>query len=204
MSIAAAKQKRNDNYGKRPYGKIGEQVTVIGLGGEALNKHSFTDGVATVRQALELGVNYFVTSPIYAQGASQAILGEALQGRPEPHLLATKLGYFSRQATFRTPAALSGQLDDNLRLLRREPVDVLQVHESDWHNWWSDEPHAETYLRPDDGYDFANAPVMQFLRAARDEGRCQITGITGNGAANVARRCRPWRWTLSCSRSITT
>ena len=41
----------------------GMKVTVIGLGGVFLNKHSFNDGVATVRRALELGIRYFDTSP---------------------------------------------------------------------------------------------------------------------------------------------
>ena len=172
---------------KRPYGKTGEQVSVIGLGSGFINCHSFTDGVATVRRALERGINYFDTSPHYGKGASQAIFGEGLEGRSDNVIVATKIGYFSRQASYRMPAALSAQLDDNLRLLRRETVDVLQVHESDWHKWWSDEPYAQTYLRPDCDYDFANAPVMQFLQEARDEGRCRFSGVTGNGAANVAR-----------------
>ena len=47
----------------RPYGRTGEEVTVIGLGGACLHKHSCDQGVATVRHALELGVNYFDTSP---------------------------------------------------------------------------------------------------------------------------------------------
>ena len=48
----------------RAFGQGDATSTIIGLGGGTLRKHSFSDGVATVRQALELGVNYFDTSPV--------------------------------------------------------------------------------------------------------------------------------------------
>ena len=44
-------------------------------------------------------------------------------------ILATKLGYFEETKSFRQKDALRRQLEDNLRLLRRDRVDVLQVHE---------------------------------------------------------------------------
>lgn len=77
----------------RPFGTTGESVTVIGLGGACLDRSSFEDGVATVRRALELGINYIDTSPYYGYGASQAIIGEALDGGSESYLLATKIGH---------------------------------------------------------------------------------------------------------------
>ena len=83
---------------RRPYGRTGEQVTVIGLGGGYLDKHSLAHGIATVHRALELGINYFDTAPVYGQGASQVILGNALEGRTEPYLLATKIGFLAEPA----------------------------------------------------------------------------------------------------------
>ena len=77
------------------------RVTVIGLGGGYLDKHSLAHGVATVHRALELGINYFDTAPVYGQDASQVILGNALEGCTEPYLLATKIGFLAE------PAALS-------------------------------------------------------------------------------------------------
>ena len=172
----------------RSYGQTGDQVTVIGLGGVFLNKHSFNDGVATVRRALELGITYFDTSPGYAQGMSQAIVGEALDGRSERYMLATKIGRMGGPAArFRSYDALRTQLEENLRLLRRDSVDTLQVHESDWHAWWSDRPRDEWRIAPDLEYDFAGSPVMEVLRDAKKEGLCRFTGITGNTADGVAR-----------------
>ena len=44
---------------QRSFGRTGEKVSVIGLGGAALYKHSYELGVATVKHALELGVIIF-------------------------------------------------------------------------------------------------------------------------------------------------
>jgi aryl-alcohol dehydrogenase-like predicted oxidoreductase len=76
-------------------------VSVIGLDGAALYKHSYELGVATVKHALDLGVSYFDTSSTYGRadadgswtdrGMSQLIMGEGLDGTTRPHLLATKL-----------------------------------------------------------------------------------------------------------------
>ena len=173
---------------RRAYGHRGDKATVIGLGGVFLNKHSFSDGVATVRHALELGVTYFDTSPGYGRGMSQAILGEALDGRSEKYMLATKIGYMRSPARFRSYDALRAQLDENLRLLRRDHVDTLQVHESDQHTWWTDSPPSPERRDPlDPNYDYAGAPVMDVLRDVKEEDLCRFLGITGNTADGVAR-----------------
>ena len=75
---------------QRPFGRTGETVSVIGLGGAALHKHSYQHGLATVKHALDLGISYFDTSPAYgkagedgrwlAGGISQLIMGEGLDG----------------------------------------------------------------------------------------------------------------------------
>ena len=86
---------------QRSFGRTGEKVSVIGLGGAALYKHSYEQGIATVKHALDLGVTYFDTSPAYGRasvdgrwidrGISQLIMAEGLEGTTKPHLLATKL-----------------------------------------------------------------------------------------------------------------
>ena len=49
---------------QRSFGRTGEKVSVIGLGGGALYKHSWEQGVATVKHALDLGVTYFENRPL--------------------------------------------------------------------------------------------------------------------------------------------
>ena len=171
---------------QRPFGLTGEQVTAISLGGVGLPRVSFDDGVATVRRALELGINYVDTAPLYSRGLAQAILGVALEGRQEPHLLATKVGHLAQPSRFRSPDALHTQFEENLRLLRRDSVDVLMVHEADQHHWWSDEPSDNPLVDLEAEYDVVNAPVMQVLREIQAAGRCRYLGITGNSPDHLA------------------
>ena len=171
---------------QRPFGRTGEQVTAISLGGVGLPRVSFADGVATVHRALELGINYVDTAPLYTRGLAQAILGVALEGRQEPHLLATKLGHLAQPSRFRSPDALHTQFEENLRLLRRDSVDVLMVHEADQHHWWSDAPSDNPLVDLDTEYDVVNAPVMQVLREVQAAGRCRYLGITGNSPDHLA------------------
>ena len=171
---------------QRPYGQT-DVTTTIGLGGAFLTASSFADGVATVRRALDLGVRYYDTSPMYCQGASQAVLGQALDGVTTDYLLATKLGYFSQPARFHSREALITQFEENLRLLRRDAVDTLQLHEADFHHWWSTDASYQGRLRPDTDYSFNDAPALQTLRTLKAEGRCRFIGISGNTANNMKR-----------------
>lgn len=172
---------------KRQYGNTGATTTIIGLGGAFLTASSFADGVATVRRAFDLGIRYFDTSPMYCRGASQAVLGEALEGVTEQHLLATKLGYFAQPSRYHSREALLTQFEENLRLLRRTHVDTLQLHEADFHHWWSTDTAHQGRLRPDMDYDFNDAPALLALRELRAEGRCRFIGISGNTAENMQR-----------------
>ena len=177
----------------RPFGRTGESWPALGMGGGfPAGFAGFDRSVETVRHALRLGVRYFDTSVMYRSGASQAILGEALAGQTEPHFLATKIGYFREARHFRSVEAMHVQLRENLRLLRRDSVDLLQVHEADWDNWWADraevDPGKLLDLKGD--YEFAHAPVIQFLREARARGLCRHIGITGNHARHLGRLVR--------------
>ena len=166
----------------RNYGNQDDSVSALGLGGAFLTQRSFAEGVATVRRALDLGITYFDTSPMYCQGASQAVLGEALDGVRQPHLLATNLGYFKDPAHYHDPDALAAQLGENLRLLRRSGVDTLQLHEADMHHWWATDTARAGRIDLDAEYDFAGAPALDFLSQCRADGRCRFAGISGNTA----------------------
>jgi L-galactose dehydrogenase len=172
---------------QRPYGKTGEQTSIIGLGGAYLTASSFADGVATVHKAIDLGVTYFDTSPMYCNGVSQAVLGEGLKDKKDGYLLATKLGYFKNPSRFHSPEALVTQYEENLRLLRRDYVDTLQLHEADFHHWWSTDTTHTGRLNPDIEYSFNNAPALQTLRQLQKEERCRFIGISGNTADNMSR-----------------
>jgi D-threo-aldose 1-dehydrogenase len=176
----------------RPFGQTGVNLPSLGLGGGFVRFAGFDQSVATVQRAAALGIKYFDTSVMYRSGASQAILGEALTGGDERPFVATKIGYFQEARHFRSVEAMHVQLHENLRLLRRDAVDLLQIHEADWADWWSDRPHpgSSRLYGLEGSFDFANAPVMQFLHEAKARGLCRYIGVTGNHAQHVGRVIR--------------
>jgi aryl-alcohol dehydrogenase-like predicted oxidoreductase len=181
-----------DGLPTKPFGRTGANCTRIGMGGGFVGFEGFDRSIETVRRAFEAGVRYFDTSVMYRMGASQAIMGEGLAEREEPHLLATKIGYFKEARHFRSVEAMHVQLRENLRLLRRDSVDVLQVHEADWDNWWADRSDVAMgkLFDLEAGIDFAAAPVVQFLREAKARGLCRHVGVAGNNARHLGRVVR--------------
>jgi len=196
---------------QRPLGRTGEKVSVIGLGGAALYKHSYELGVATVKHALDLGVSYFDTSPAYgrpgADGSwtdrnmSQLIMAEGLDGTEKPHLLATKLINYTTEvtaSTSRSQAATSpigystvedcrAQIQDNLRALRRDRVDVLLGHDMEKAKGWiPDARDDDELLDLNQEHDFANAPIVQALREAKADGLCSYIGLSANRSEALA------------------
>ena len=162
---------------------------VLGFGAGFVNFAGFDTSVATVNRARQLGLNYFDTSVLYRAGASQAILGEAFTGTAPQPFIATKIGHFAEARHFRSPEAMLVQFRESLRLLRRDSVDLLQVHEADWSVWWEDRTEVRRLELFDleDDYQFADAPVVEFLRSAKAAGLCRHIGVTGNNARHLAR-----------------
>ena len=77
---------------------------------------------AIVREALDLGVNFFDTAPMYANGVAEEYLGRALEGRRQEVLIATKVHAGLDEAT------IAGSLDASLGRLRTDHVDLFLVH----------------------------------------------------------------------------
>jgi aryl-alcohol dehydrogenase-like predicted oxidoreductase len=176
----------------RPFGSTGESLPGLGFGGGFVNFAGFDRSIETARHALRSGLRFFDTSALYRSGAAQPILGEALAAPAAPHYLATKIGYFREARHYRSVEAMFVQLHENLRLLRRDAVDLLQVHEADWDHWWINKPALKTHQLFDleGDLDFANAPVIQFLREAKARGLCRHIGVTGNHARHLGRVIR--------------
>ena len=131
-------------------------------------------GIAAVRRALELGVNYVDTAPSYAD--SEEVLGLALEGAAQPYLLSTKLGGRPQPFDARDKDALRRSVDTSLRLLRRERVDVLMIHEPDrpgQYDWFSD-------------WERFHGPVIELLEELKREGVVRFTGIGGTTAYTLA------------------
>ena len=89
--------------------------------------------IECVRSALEQGINFIDTANVYAVGAAETLLGEALSGvRRDSYVLATKL-FFPMSPTDRglSRAQIIKQLDASLRRLRTDFIDLYQCHRHD-------------------------------------------------------------------------
>ena len=124
----------------RVLGRTGLEVSEIGFGAWAIggnahgNSYGPTDdatSVAAVRRAVDLGCNFFDTADVYGWGHSEALLGEALDGRREEVFLATKVGgdfYHGGVRLNFEPGYIAFALDRSLKRLRTDHVDLYQLH----------------------------------------------------------------------------
>jgi aryl-alcohol dehydrogenase-like predicted oxidoreductase len=124
---------------RRPLGESGLSVSPVALGcwpiaGVTSIDVNEADSVATIRAALEVGVNFFDTAHVYGyDGESERLLGRLLQGMPDA-IVATKGGiHWEGEAQVRdaSPARLRQECEESLRRLRRDRVDVLYLHAPD-------------------------------------------------------------------------
>jgi len=121
----------------------GRTVSRIALGTWAIGASEWSNvdrdaSVATVLRALSLGINLVDTAPIYGAGNAEDMLGEALArhiaagGKREDIFIATKFGLQRRPdrrvVTNATPAFLAEELDNSLRRLRTDFIDLYQLH----------------------------------------------------------------------------
>ena len=121
----------------RPLGTSGLQVSAIGLGcwamgGALWGEQEDQDSIATIQRARELGVNFLDTAPVYGFGRSEEVVGRALQGRRDQVVLATKCGLQwdaeGRITNNSSRRRILQEIEDSLRRLRVDCIDLLQVH----------------------------------------------------------------------------
>ena len=109
------------------------EVSVVGLG---CNNFGWRiDAAATARvvdAALDAGINFLDTADIYGGTLSEQYLGQALQGRRERVVLATKFGMkVDDQRQGAKPAYVQAALDDSLQRLKTDRIDLYQLHQPD-------------------------------------------------------------------------
>lgn len=114
------------------------QVSRVGLGtwafgGSTWGAADASQGARTVLAALDLGVNFIDTAPVYGLGSAEEILGRVLEtsGRRDEIVLATKTGLAvsnGRVERDGSPARIARDVEGSLRRLRTDRIDLLQVH----------------------------------------------------------------------------
>jgi aryl-alcohol dehydrogenase-like predicted oxidoreductase len=157
---------------KRILGKTGIEVSELGFGSLFTSSlgPGFEESKAAVHKALDLGITYFDTAPAYAN--SEEILGKTIADVKTPFVLSTKLGGRPQPFDPRNKKQLLESAKESLRLLHREVIDVLFVHEPDrplQYNWWSD-PEA------------VYGPVIEVLEQLKKEG---VVGFAGRGGTTT-------------------
>lgn len=122
----------------RPLGTTGLKVSEIGFGGFAIGGHDYgptddSDSLAALERAWDLGITFYDTADMYGDGRSEELIGRTL-GHRESAVLATKVGYVGQRGLHRgQPRAYSrvhirAAAERSLRRLRREAIDVYQLH----------------------------------------------------------------------------
>jgi len=88
--------------------------------------------IATIHRALDSGITLIDTAPAYGQGHSEEVVGRALQGRRDKVVIATKVALeWDAQANMHRNASrarIQKEIEDSLRRLQTDHVDIYQVH----------------------------------------------------------------------------
>jgi aryl-alcohol dehydrogenase-like predicted oxidoreductase len=114
--------------------KIGSlDVSVVGLGCNNFGwRIDAAAASAVVGAALDAGINFFDTADIYCSGKSEEFLGRALGARRSAIVLATKFGMkFDEHRSGAKPAYVRQALEDSLRRLGTDYIDLYQLHQPD-------------------------------------------------------------------------
>jgi len=151
----------------KPLGRTNERLSVIGLGGYSLGSApSLQAAIAIAHEAIEAGVNFFDNAWDYHDGKSEEWMGKALKGRRNKVFLMTKVCTHGRDKTVGLR-----QLEDSLRRLQTDHLDLWQIHECVWDN----DPERH----------FAKGGVIEALDEAKKAGKVRYVGFTGHKRPDI-------------------
>jgi aryl-alcohol dehydrogenase-like predicted oxidoreductase len=152
----------DSNIPRRPFGRSGELVSALALGGYHLGKvASIREAVRLVRAAIDAGVTFMDNAWEYHDGRSEELMGRGLEGRRHDVFLMTKVcthGRGKREAI--------RQLEQSLRRLKTDVLDLWQIHECVYYN--------------DPARHFAAGGVVEALDQAKRDGKVRYVGFTGH------------------------
>ena len=153
---------RNWDMVYRTLGQTNERVSVIGLGGYHIGKAQLSEADSTkiIRSAIDRGISFMDNCWDYNNGNSEIRMGEALRdGYRQKVFLMTKIDG-------RTKAEAARQMDESLKRLQTDHIDLLQHHE---------------VIRPDDpDRIFSEGGAQEAMLEARKAGKIRYIGFTGH------------------------
>jgi L-galactose dehydrogenase len=171
MSIQEERRvsERNSSTAGMEYRRLGRSelsVSIVGFGasplGNVFRATDPNDCKRAVHCAIDNGINLFDVSPYYGLTLAEERLGEALVGFRDRIILATKCGRYGDAAFDYRADTIAAGLEDSLRRLRTDHVDLLQVHDVEFGDY--------TQIINE------TIPVMRRLQ---EQGKTRAVGITG-------------------------
>jgi aryl-alcohol dehydrogenase-like predicted oxidoreductase len=150
------------SIGRRAFGRHPDQVSIMGLGGYHLGQvKTVAEAVRIVHAAIDAGITFLDNAWEYHDGESERRMGRAIRDRRDQVFLMTKVCTHGRDAR-----VAMRQLDDSLRRLHTDHLDLWQIHECVYHN----DPERH----------FAKGGVVEALEHAKSQGKVRYVGFTGH------------------------
>jgi uncharacterized protein len=161
-SLTTAMAQTGKQIANRPLGKTGLQTSILGIGGYHLGSVKEEKVAAQiVNQALDAGINFFDNAWEYHKGRSETLMGDILKGKRDRAILMTKVCTHGRDKKL----ALQ-MLDESLRRLQTDHLDIWQIHEVIYEN--------------DPDLIFAPNGAAEALAQAKKDGKARFVGFTGH------------------------
>ena len=160
--LAMPKQHRRGDMLYRQLGRTGEEVSIIGLGGHHIGRPKLNEeeSIKLIRVAIDAGINFMDNCWDYHDGLSEVRMGKSLKdGYRQKVFLMTKIDG-------RTKEAAAQQLDESLKRLQVDVIDLLQFH--------------EIIRLEDPDRIFAEGGALEAVTAAKQAGKVRFIGFTGH------------------------
>jgi predicted aldo/keto reductase-like oxidoreductase len=150
----------------RELGRTGAKVSIVGLGGYHLGMQADEqESIRIIRTGLDSGINFLDNCWDYNGGQSEIRMGKALRdGYRQKAFLMTKVDG-------QTKKAASDQLDESLRRLQTDHIDLLQFH--------------EVIRDADPARIFASGGGMEAVLEAKKQGKVKYIGFTGHKSPDI-------------------
>ncbi len=147
---------------RRALGRTGAEVSALALGGYHLGLvKSERESTRIVREALDAGLTFMDNAWEYHDGRSEELMGKALEGRRHEAFLMSKVCSHGRDRR-----VAMRQLEETLRRLKTDYLDLWQIHEVVYEN--------------DPDLHFAPGGAVEALEQAKREGKVRFVGFTGH------------------------
>ena len=175
-NVLAQQEESPDGIPTRPFGKTGERVSIIGLGGYHIALPEEKEAISIVHEAIDEGMTFFDNSWDYNNGRSEEVIGKALSSgrRREKVFLMTKV-------CARDYDGAREQLETSLRRLKTDRLDLWQFHEINWN------------VDPDWLYEQGG---LKYALEAQKAGKVRHIGFTGHKdpAYHLKMLSKPYEW----------